>query len=184
MKRIKSVLARVLVTSMVLGLLPIGQASGSDAAAKIKLSGKKLTVTKGKTKKLSVKNAKKYSCFENEIKMWVYEELIEGKKLSEIYKDIKAECGDIYMEERDYKFNQEKKDAIYRILMEEKRLPELDFEMDKISYLDGSKVYLKNGGWVVARFSGTEPLLRIFCEMPKAEDAKKIVETYEKFLDL
>ena len=84
MKRIKSVLARVLVTSMVLGLLPIGQASGSDAAAKIKLSGKKLTVTKGKTKKLSVKNAKKYSCFENEIKMWVYEELIEGKKLSEI----------------------------------------------------------------------------------------------------
>lgn len=61
MKRIKSVLARVLVTSMVLGLLPIGQASGSDAAAKIKLSGKKLTVTKGKTKKLSVKNAKKYS---------------------------------------------------------------------------------------------------------------------------
>lgn len=109
---------------------------------------------------------------------------VTGKKLSEIYKDIKAECGDIYMEERDYKFNQEKKDAIYRILMEEKRLPELDFEMDKISYLDGSKVYLKNGGWVVARFSGTEPLLRIFCEMPKAEDAKKIVETYEKFLDL
>ena len=30
------------------------------------------------------KNAKKYACFENEIKMWVYEELIEGKKLSEI----------------------------------------------------------------------------------------------------
>ena len=107
-----------------------------------------------------------------------------GKKLSEIYRDIKAECGDIYMEERDYKFNQEKKDEIYKLLMEDKKLPELDFEMEKISYLDGSKVYLKNGGWVIARFSGTEPLLRIFCEMPTREEAKKIVKTYETFLGL
>lgn len=109
---------------------------------------------------------------------------VTGKRLSEIYRDIKAECGDIYMEERDYKFNQEKKDKIYKILMEDKKLPELSFDMDRISYLDGSKVYLKNGGWVIARFSGTEPLLRIFCEMPTREDAKKIVKAYEEFLDL
>lgn len=107
-----------------------------------------------------------------------------GKKLSDIYRDIKAECGDIYMEERDYKFNQEKKDEIFKILMEDKKLPELEFEMDRISYLDGSKVYLKNGGWVIARFSGTEPLLRIFCEMPSREDAGKIIKTYEEFLSL
>lgn len=109
---------------------------------------------------------------------------VTGKKLSQIYRDIKAECGEIYMEERDYKFNQAKKDEIYKVLMEEKKLPEFDFEMDRISYLDGSKVYLKNGGWVVARFSGTEPLLRIFCEMPTQEDARKIVEIYEDFLGL
>lgn len=30
------------------------------------------------------KNAKKYDCFENEIKMWVYEEMIGDRKLSEI----------------------------------------------------------------------------------------------------
>ena len=30
------------------------------------------------------KNAKKYKCFENEIKMWVYEEMIGDRKLSEI----------------------------------------------------------------------------------------------------
>lgn len=30
------------------------------------------------------KNAKKYACFENEIKMWVYEEMIGDRKLSEI----------------------------------------------------------------------------------------------------
>lgn len=109
---------------------------------------------------------------------------VTGKKLSEIMEDIKAECGEIHMEERDYSFTQQKKEEMYRLLMEEKRLPELPEEIDHISYLDGSKVYFKNGGWVIARFSGTEPLLRIFCEMPDVKCAKKICEIYEDFLGL
>lgn len=107
---------------------------------------------------------------------------VTGKKLSEIVKDIEAECGSISMEERDYKFNQEKKDRIRKVLLEEKRLPELPFEIRDVSYLDGSKVYFENGGWVTARFSGTEPLLRIFCEMPLKEDAAKVCGIYEEFL--
>lgn len=109
---------------------------------------------------------------------------VTGKKLSEIYGDIEAECGSIFMEERDYKFNQEKKEHIYKQLMEDKDLPELSYEIEKVSYLDGCKVYFKNGGWIIARFSGTEPLLRIFCEMPDPEDAKKLCEIYEAFLEL
>lgn len=109
---------------------------------------------------------------------------VTGKKLSEIVKDIEAECGSISMEERDYKFNQEKKDRIRKVLLEEKRLPELSFEIRDVSYLDGSKVYFENGGWVTARFSGTEPLLRIFCEMPFKEDAAKVCGIYEEFFGL
>lgn len=107
-----------------------------------------------------------------------------GKKLSDIYKEIEEECGCIFMEERDYKFSKEKKEEMLKILMEEKQIPELPFEVEKVSYLDGSKVYFKNGGWVVGRFSGTEPLIRIFCEMPNLEDAKKVCDIYEKFLGL
>lgn len=109
---------------------------------------------------------------------------ITGKKLSEIVKDIEEECGTISMEERDYKFNQEKKDNIKKILLEDKKLPEIPFAIEKVSYLDGSKVYFENGGWVTARFSGTEPLLRIFCEMPTKEEAVKVCEIYEEFLGL
>lgn len=109
---------------------------------------------------------------------------VTGKKLSEIMADIHAECGEIHMEERDYKFTQDKKEQMQKILMEQKLLPELSWEIDHISYLDGSKVYFKNGGWVIARFSGTEPLLRIFCEMPDAESAAAICAIYEKFLGL
>lgn len=60
MKQMKSVLARVLVAALVLGMMPAAQGAESEAAAKVKLSTKKLTITEGKTKQLSVKNAKKY----------------------------------------------------------------------------------------------------------------------------
>lgn len=109
---------------------------------------------------------------------------VTGKKLSEIYRDIENECGKIFMEERDYKFTQEVKDRIYNTLMIEKVLPELPFEIENVSYMDGCKVYFKNGGWVVARFSGTEPLLRIFCEMPTKEEASTVSAIYEDYLNL
>lgn len=59
MKQMKSVIARILVVTLVLGSIPIAQTE-SEAASNVKLSTKKLTITKGKTKNLSVKNATKY----------------------------------------------------------------------------------------------------------------------------
>lgn len=109
---------------------------------------------------------------------------VTGKKLSQIAKDIEEECGSIHMEERDYSFSQEKKEEMFNTLLVDKQLPNIPFDMEKVSYLDGCKVYFKNGGWIIARFSGTEPLLRIFCEMPDVEDAKKLCEIYEEFLGL
>lgn len=109
---------------------------------------------------------------------------VTGKKMSQIAEEIEERYGKIFMEERDYKFNQEKKERIRKILLEEKKLPQIPYEIDHVSYLDGCKVYFANGGWVTARFSGTEPLLRIFCEMPEDEAAKKVCRIFEKFLGL
>ena len=108
----------------------------------------------------------------------------DNRKLSQIMEDIRKECGSIHMEERDYKFTQKEKEELQRILMEDKLFPELPEEIDHVSYLDGSKIYFKNGGWVIARFSGTEPLLRIFCEMPDRDRAAEICGIYEEFLGL
>ncbi len=107
-----------------------------------------------------------------------------GKRLSEMIADIESKYGLIAMEERDYRFNQERKEEIQKLLLTDKKLPSLPFETEKVSYLDGSKVYFKNGGWVIARFSGTEPLLRVFCEMPSPKDAANICGIYERFLKL
>ena len=68
--------------------------------------------------------------------------------------------------------------------MQEKQLPDLPFDAGKVSYLDGLKIYFANGGWISVRFSGTEPLLRIFCEMTDREDAVKLYGVFEEFLHL
>ena len=41
--------------------------------------------------------------------------------------------------------------------------------------MDGCKVYLE-GGWVIVRFSGTEPRVRIFAEAETEEAARNLVE--------
>lgn len=109
---------------------------------------------------------------------------VTGKKLSEIISEIENEFGSFYMAERDYSFTRDKKEEIYQILLVHKYLPSMPYEIDKVSYLDGCKVYFKNGGWIIARFSGTEPLLRIFCEMSNEGEAEALCDIFEDFLQL
>lgn len=109
---------------------------------------------------------------------------VTGKRLSELMDEIREEYGEIYMEERDYKFTPERKAEIHKILMEDKLLPRFPYAIDKVSYLDGCKVYFRDGGWIIARFSGTEPLLRIFCERESREEAVGLCKIFEDYLGL
>ncbi|MDO4488444.1 MAG: phosphoglucomutase/phosphomannomutase family protein [Eubacteriales bacterium] len=109
---------------------------------------------------------------------------VTGKKMSEIFDEIQAQVGKTSFVENNYSFLPENKPLYIRTIMEEKKVPELPYEIDHISYLDGCKVYFKNGGWVSIRFSGTEPLLRIFSEMPEKEDALNVCRIYREFLGI
>lgn len=109
---------------------------------------------------------------------------VTGKKLSEIMDIIRTEYGGMALEERDYRFSQKKKEEIRKQLLEDKELPQIPYEVDHISYLDGLKIYLKDGGWISVRFSGTEPLLRIFCEMKEKKEAAAFCELFEQYLDI
>ena len=97
---------------------------------------------------------------------------------------ITEQCGAFEMVERGYRFSQEEKERISRTLMEEKLLPDFGVEIKKVSYTDGCKVYFRGGGWAVCRFSGTEPLLRVFCEMDTVRRAVETALRMESFLNL
>ncbi len=109
---------------------------------------------------------------------------VADKSLSGILDEIYEKYGYVVMLENDFKFSQEKKNELMALLFEEKKVPEFSAEIEKVSYMDGLKVYFKNGGWIIARFSGTEPLIRVFCEMPAEDEAKKVCGEMIAFLGL
>ncbi|OIN26061.1 hypothetical protein AWH66_2014135 [Vibrio barjaei] len=109
---------------------------------------------------------------------------VTNKKLSELLDEIYSKYGYAYTAEGDCTFKPAQKDSLYHKIYVEKSLPEFDYEVEKVSYSDGAKVYFKNGGWVIARFSGTEPLLRIFCEMEDKAQAEYVLQQMKDFLSL
>ena len=87
------------------------------------------------------------------------------------------------MADYDWALTAGRKAAIQERLLEKRLLPEFGMPAKQVSYLDGCKVYFKEG-WIIARFSGTEPRVRIFAEMPTKERARSLVRTMAAFLDL
>jgi phosphomannomutase len=109
---------------------------------------------------------------------------VTGKTLSELLDEIYTKYGYAYTAEGDCTFKPDEKEALYEQLYIKKALPKFEYDIDKVSYLDGTKVYFKNGGWLLARFSGTEPLLRIFAEMQDKQTAEKVLQQMKDFLAL
>ncbi|PSW29740.1 phosphonomutase [Photobacterium phosphoreum] len=105
-----------------------------------------------------------------------------GKKLSELLDEIYTRFGYAYTAEGDCTFKAAERDRLYNKIYIEKSLPEFDYEIEKVSYADGAKVYFKNGGWAIARFSGTEPLLRLFVEMEDQTQAEAVLLQFKQFL--
>lgn len=107
-----------------------------------------------------------------------------GRRISDILEEIYTKYGRCEMSEFDTKFSQEKKEELTDRLFVKKELPDFGLTVDHVSYEDGCKVYFENGGWIIARFSGTEPLIRVFCEMETIEQAKQITDIWVRELGL
>ena len=108
---------------------------------------------------------------------------VSGKKLSELLQDLYDRYGELHSAEYDWALTPESREEIARIILGEKRLPEFSRKVEKVSYMDGCKVYLE-GGWVIVRFSGTEPRVRIFAEAETEEEARETVKKMARFVGL
>lgn len=109
---------------------------------------------------------------------------VTGKTPSELMDELEAKFGHYEMVESNLAFAPQCKPEFLRILMEEKQLPDFAAEIDHVGYADGCKVYFKNGDFVLCRFSGTEPLLRIFAESGDAGTAQSYVDAFRSFLNI
>jgi len=52
----------------------------------------------------------------------------------------------------------------------------------KVSHSDGTKFYLRNDCWALVRFSGTEPILRLFVEAETPEKASAMIQHLREFV--
>ena len=109
---------------------------------------------------------------------------VTGKSVSELFAEIARQYGDPQWAEADFRMTHDHKAALQERLFVRGETPDFGKAVARICRDDGCKVYFADGSWVICRFSGTEPLLRIFCEMPDAVEAADICTRYEQFLDL
>jgi phosphomannomutase len=58
------------------------------------------------------------------------------------------------------------------------------FRVTGVNLTDGFKFGLEDGGWLLIRFSGTEPLVRIYCETTEKARVRPILEAGLALLDL
>lgn len=108
---------------------------------------------------------------------------VTGKKLSVLINEMYDRYGHCRMVEYDWPFDQAMKDRLIQLLMVDRKLPVFPDPIEKTCYIDGMKAYTKHG-WIIARFSGTEPRLRIFCEMPTEAEAHEMVACLAEFCGL
>lgn len=109
---------------------------------------------------------------------------VTGKRLGDMLEEIYDQFGHFFMVEYNYKFSPDQKDDLLDLLFTQKKLPEFPVEVDKVSYDDGVKVYFKDGSWVITRFSGTEPLVRMFAEAKTEAEAVALSKSMIRFLGL
>ena len=107
-----------------------------------------------------------------------------GKSIAALYREILNRFGEVFTADTELILKPEDKERLKAVLFAEKTLPEFGVEVERVSYLDGCKVYFKNGGWVIARFSGTEPLLRVSSEMPSQLQADAAVAAFDSIINI
>ena len=99
---------------------------------------------------------------------------VTGKPISQLVEELYREFGELHAVERDWALTEEQKQSIQARVMDAHELPEFGVPVDHVSYMDGCKVYFDKG-WIVIRFSGTEPRIRIFAEYETHETAERLV---------
>jgi alpha-D-glucose phosphate-specific phosphoglucomutase len=112
----------------------------------------------------------------------------EGKPLGQLVRDLQQEYGEHHYARTDLHLTNDIKDEAMR-RVDAKPAMLGSFKVLKVETLDGVKFYLDaptngNGAeaWVLVRSSGTEPLLRIYCEAASPELVGSILQETEDFV--
>ena len=98
-----------------------------------------------------------------------------NRKPSELLELLFSKVGAHYYDRIDTPFKGERQEKIDRILAAN---PETVGGLKVVDFVtvDGYQFILEDGGWMLIRFSGTEPIIRVYCETTHPDKVKTILE--------
>jgi len=100
---------------------------------------------------------------------------VEGEKISKIIDNMFSEIGPHYFIREDIEIGGI--DISSKIINIRERAEALfGIPIGEINEIDGLKIIFKDGGWILIRASGTEPIVRIYAEMKDKEEATRLLE--------
>jgi len=99
-----------------------------------------------------------------------------GKSLGELLAVLSAEFGEYHYGRVDLDVKPGQKEKAIAHFSNDKLTRILDLPVIRREDMDGIKLYLGDAGWVMVRASGTENLLRVYCETSKSETTRRVLE--------
>ncbi len=111
--------------------------------------------------------------------------VVMNKSFGEIIEEVLAFAGNYskVICDKQYSFSKTQEEHIKR-LIECRQLPNQRYEIENIVWTDYVKIYYKNGNWLLIRFSGTEPVVRIFAETDSKKESEELILDWQNFLGL
>ena len=99
-----------------------------------------------------------------------------NKKPSELLELLFSKIGPHYYDRVDNRFAGDRKEKENRIISAK---PEkiAGLKVTGFNFEDGYKFSLEDGGWLLIRFSGTEPLIRVYCETTHKDKVQEILKS-------
>jgi phosphomannomutase len=106
-----------------------------------------------------------------------------GKSCTELIQDMWKEFGEFHYDRRDLHVPIEAGNAVVGLWRTKPLATFANRRVQDVGKLDGSKVFLEKDSWILFRQSGTEPLLRVYCEAPTKAAVQEIMAAGLKLVE-
>lgn len=103
-----------------------------------------------------------------------------GKTLSQLIEEVYAVVGTFVYERNDLHIEESKKQQIMQAATDGVYKAFGNYKIINTETIDGIKYHIDNGGWIMLRASGTEPVLRIYVEGNSKEETLDMLEAVKK----
>ena len=108
----------------------------------------------------------------------------KSKYLYQTLDQIQENFGPSFYRRIDVKFpNQSEKEILEKYIKNNIPSKICGYTVMNISNIDGIKLRMDNNFWLLFRFSGTEPLLRLYCEAKSENDLNEVLEWSQKYIN-